>query len=380
MKNRHKREKPYQKLINKMFWQTLAMMLLAIVMVLLVSSAGRGNVGNFITRLISETFWVDWSLAADLYWGYVRRNLDYILIAIMVVLFLVFFRLLLSWFTKYFDQIIAGVNQLTGSRKEKISMLPELEFMADKLNQVQDELERSLAAEREAEKRKNDLIVYLAHDIKTPLTSVVGYLDLLDGNADISAEERNKYIHIAREKSYRLEKLINEFFEIARYNLATVPLHKEEIDLCYMFVQITDEVYPLLTANNKMVSLHLDDELRIYADAEKLARLFNNLLKNAITYSEADSSIVILGHKHKDNIVLRFINAGTIPADKLPFVFDKFYRVDEARQTMTGGAGLGLAIAKDIVSLHNGSIQVACQEGKTIFTVILPQGLPSARQ
>lgn len=147
-----------------------------------------------------------------------------------------------------------------------------------------------------------------------------------------------------------------------------------------MFVQITDELYPLLTANNKMVSLHLDESLRIYADAEKLARLFNNLLKNAITYSEADSSIVILGHRHGDNIVLRFINAGTIPDDKLPFVFDKFYRVDEARQTITGGAGLGLAIAKDIVRLHNGSIQVVCREGKTIFTVILPHGLSSVQQ
>lgn len=221
--------------------------------------------------------------------------------------------------------------------------------------------------------RKNDLITYLAHDLKTPLTSVIGYLNLLDEIRDMPAAQREKYTHIALEKAERLEKLINEFFEITRYNLTQIVLEKETIDLYYMLIQLTDEFYPVLKAHGNTISLHADEGLMIYGDAEKLARVFNNILKNAVAYSYRDTQINVSAKQDGGFIRIQFENKGpTIPAQKLSSIFDKFYRVDDARTTDSGGTGLGLAIAKEIVRLHDGQISAESKNEMTVFTIMLP--------
>lgn len=357
-----------------MFFQTLGLMLLAPVFILLLRSIMRGKVGNIIVDFIAHYNYGDRQYAMMVYQRYIRNNIEVLMLGAILILFLIFFRLSLSWFTNYFDEIVAGVNQLAKPAETPIIMSSELSFMADKLNQVQAELIRSANAEHEAEKRKNDLIVYLAHDIKTPLTSVIGYLSLLDEIPDMPTQQRAKYVHITLEKAYRLEKLINEFFEITRYNLASIPLSKELIHLNYMMIQIADEAYPQLTARGQQVSLTIPEDLSIQADSEKLARVFNNLLKNAIAYSPENELIEITGKQENNSVILRFTNCGVIPANKLETIFEKFFRLDEARQSSTGGAGLGLAIAKDIITLHGGTISASCDETHTTFTIILPNG------
>ena len=221
--------------------------------------------------------------------------------------------------------------------------------------------------------RKNDLITYLAHDLKTPLTSVIGYLSLMDEAPDMSEAQKAKYVHIALDKAYRLEKLINEFFEITRYNLQQMILEKETIDLYYMLIQMTDEFYPVLSARGNRVKLSVDEDTKVYGDSEKLARVFNNILKNAVSYSYENTEIEIMTEKKEESLKIRFRNRGrTIAREKLNTLFEKFFRMDEARTSNTGGAGLGLAIAKEIVTLHGGLITAESENEVTTFCVTLP--------
>lgn len=372
MKSKISRGKPYDDLIRKMFLQTLALLVSAVLIVLFIRSAGRGSIGNGITGLISFVFNVGWNEAAFIYSHNVRNNMEVIMMVTIIVFFIIFFRLSLTWFTKYFDEIVVGVDRLAEESRDKIAMSPELGFMEEKLNQVKDKLETRSKEAQEAVQRKNELVVYLAHDIKTPLTSVIGYLSLLDETPDMPVEQKAKYIHITLEKACRLESLINEFFEITRYNLQTVPLKKENIDLYYMLIQMTDEAYPQLSANGRQVKIHAAEDLTIYGDPDKLARVFNNILKNAIAYSDGSSTINISAEVRDNVTAIRFENKGTIPQEKLGSIFEKFYRLDDARSSATGGAGLGLAIARDILALHGGTIEAQSDNAHTVFSITLP--------
>lgn len=232
---------------------------------------------------------------------------------------------------------------------------------------------RSEQALRNEAAQKNDLVTYLAHDLKTPLTSVIGYLSLLDEASDMPPAQKAKYTHIALDKAYRLERLVNEFFEITRYNLQQIKLEKEQIDLYYMLVQMVDEFYPILSAKGNTAILHADEDLTLCGDPMKLARVFNNILKNAAAYSFPNSEIVISARQQNDQMVISFENQGpTIPAESLSMIFERFYRMDAARNSDAGGAGLGLAIAKEIVTLHGGTITAESYENSTVFTVSLP--------
>ena len=240
--------------------------------------------------------------------------------------------------------------------------------------QIKANMERQERMLKEEAARKSDLITYLAHDLKTPLTSVIGYLSLLDEAADMPAEQREKYVHVALDKALRLG-LINEFFDITRYNLQQIVLEKESVDLSFLLVQLTDEFYPILSAHGNRVRLDLGhgEGVTVYGDAEKLARVFNNILKNAVAYSYPDTEIQVRLEEAGGKVKLFFSNQGrTIPHQKLELLFEKFFRLDDARATNTGGAGLGLAIAREIVTLHGGAIRADSQNEVTTFTVELP--------
>ena len=245
-----------------------------------------------------------------------------------------------------------------------------VQMMAIKTNRMQNEQRL-----REEAQRKNDLITYLAHDLKMPLTSVIGYLSLLDEIPEMPEKQRARYTKITLEKAQRLEKLINEFFEITRYNLQQISIEKEEVDLSYMLFQMADEFYPIFHAHGNTAELDVGEELMVMADSMELARVFNNILKNAVAYSYPNTAIKINAKEEGNHVQVSFSNEGkTIPKQKLDSVFEKFFRLDEARATNTGGAGLGLAIAKEIVSLHNGTISASSENGTTVFLVTLPLG------
>lgn len=225
---------------------------------------------------------------------------------------------------------------------------------------------------REAEQRKNDLVVYLAHDLKTPLTSIIGYLTLLEESPEMSVEYRAKYTDITLEKAYRLEQLINEFFDITRFNLQSMVLENNHINLTMMLSQIAEEFYPVLKEKGLKCNVSYGQKMNIVGDADKLSRVFDNLMRNAVSYSYPDSDIYISANAVGNKAVVTFKNRGDkIPPEKLNMIFEKFFRADNSRTSSTGGAGLGLAIARQIVEQHGGTITAQSDDFFTVFTVTL---------
>ena len=373
MPGKRVRRNDYSRLKRKVFLQMLLITVGTVVTVYLLRYILQGQIGDRIVQFLINVLHIRVSDAQMIYHLVIRNNMDMILFVVILIFLVILFRVFVSWFTRYFDEISAGMDRLAEESDTEIVLSPELDFMETKLNQIKDNLEKQKKAALEAEQRKNDLVVYLAHDLKTPLTSIIGYLSLLDEAPDMPPDQKAKYVGITLEKAYRLELLINEFFEITRFNLHTILLNKEKINLQFMLQQMADEFYPMLTPQGKQVSFNVPDDLALWGDADKLARVFNNILKNAIAYSYENSVINISAAQQDQNIIITFTNQGNpIPPARLETIFEKFYRLDSARSTNTGGAGLGLAIAHEIVVAHDGTISVESNPENTTFTVKLP--------
>ena len=271
-----------------------------------------------------------------------------ILSSLSLVLFLLY--QLLKKIFSYISAISESADKLFDKNVEYINLPPEMSEVEKKLNHFKIEAIKNEKLARENEEKKDELIVYLAHDIKTPLTSMIGYLSLLSEIKDMPEEQRNKYIDITLDKSYRLEDLINELFDVARFNSEKIILEKEELNLNLMLEQIIDDFYPVLKELNKKIKFTPKEEIKLYGDPDKLSRVFNNLIKNAINYSSDDSNIDISAIKDEKNAIIKITNKGKqIPKEKLDRIFEKFYRLDSSRTSKTGGSGLGLAIAKEII-------------------------------
>ena len=210
------------------------------------------------------------------------------------------------------------------------------------LLQIRAKEQKQLAMLEKQTRQKHDLISYLAHDMKTPLASVIGYLNLLNDVSDVPKAQRDTYIRITLDKAERLEQLKEQF-------------------------------YPTLLAQHKELKLDIAEGSVCYGDADKLARAFNNVLKNAISYSYPNTVIRVAVKQEAEHILLEFHNQGDeIPEQKLEMIFEKFFRLDKARSTASGGAGLGLAIAKEIVEAHGGSIYADSNMEETVFYIKLP--------
>ena len=256
----------------------------------------------------------------------------------------------------------------------QIELPDELAGVQLELNDIKNQIRLSRFQAKEAEQRKNDLVVYLAHDLKTPLTSVMGYLMLLQEEPDISKEMRQKYLDIVVRKAERLEQLINEFFEITRFNLTTMELEKSRVDFGRLLEQTIYEFQPMLEQKSMTCRLNAAQDLMVLCDGDKMQRVVDNLLRNSILYGYEGTEIVVnvaIGEEEK--MILTCTNRGAaIPKEKLERIFDQFYRLDSARSTSTGGSGLGLAIAKEIVRLHGGTITAQSEVEVTTFRVELP--------
>jgi two-component system sensor histidine kinase VanS len=373
LSNKSLKGKAYEKLLFKLFYQTIFLLIASVGIVFSFRVVVRGSFADLLVRIFARLLNLSWDSAQNLYQQVIRNNIEFFIVLAMIATFFVLTRLFMPWFTRYFDQIVRSIDLLAEESESRIQMSPELAFMEVKLNEVKQKLKQRAEMAKREEQRKNDLVVYLAHDIRTPLTSVIGYLSLLDEAPDMPAEQKAKYTRITLDKANRLEKLINEFFEITRYNAQQSKLEKNPIDLYYMLVQLVDEFYPILSERGNKAVLDAEENLSLSGDSAKLARVFNNILKNAAAYSDPGTPIIITAKKIGPTVLIAFQNQGpTIPADKLSAIFEKFYRLDDARASDTGGSGLGLSIAKEIVTLHGGTILAQSRDHSTTFTVTLP--------
>lgn len=291
-----------------------------------------------------------------------------------MTLLLFSFYLGMSKFTTYLRQVESGIQMILDESSNRILLPEPLQPLENKLNEIKRTLKEQRRNEEENEQRKNDLIAYLAHDLKTPLTSVIAYLTLLNEAPDMPTEQRAKYTGISLQKAKRLGEMINEFFEITRYNLQNITLGKKEFYLYVLLEQVLDSFNPILKERGLQYTIDVDDRILINGDPDRLARVFENLLKNAVAYCYPNSTINVHGIVEGEGARILIRNQGkTIPPHQLEKLFEKFYRLDEARSSETGGAGLGLAIAKEIVELHDGTIKVDSQNGYTTFSIWLPR-------
>lgn len=302
------------------------------------------------------------------------RHHKILLLIYFILLFIILFYTALSSMTKYLDEVVDGIDNVLEQRYESIVLIDELEPLEQKLNELKDQLDKQELELKTAEGKKNDLILYLAHDLKTPLTSIIAYLNMIETHPNMDDETRRKYTHVAYEKALRMHQLTQEFFEITQFHLQGIKLEKQEFRLDVMLEQISDELYGVLQTKNMSCEFESEGDLLIHADPNKIARVFDNLLRNAIAYSFPETIIKIHATSIRDFVRITFTNRGpTIPAAALENLFDKFYRADNSRNSKTGGAGLGLAIAKAIVDSHGGNIIAESDNNIIRFTVDIPK-------
>lgn len=276
-------------------------------------------------------------------------------------------RLSISYLTKLSEAVY-----FIGKDTRGTELPPILGNTQNLIREVEDSLHQKESAVNEAEKRKNDMVVYLAHDLKTPIASLIGYLTLLRDEEQISPEIHRHYIEVALNNSQRLDELVSEFFEITQCNLSYLTLAYREICLTWMLEQMIAEFEPMLAEKGLTCKLEAQEDIYLRCDAEKIERVFDNLLRNAINYSLPNTEICLaltVGEK----VTVTCTNYGeTIPREALSHIFEQFYRLDSARSSRTGGSGLGLAIVKQLVELHHGEIKAESKDGQICFTVTLP--------
>ncbi|KYH30439.1 alkaline phosphatase synthesis sensor protein PhoR [Clostridium tepidiprofundi DSM 19306] len=295
----------------------------------------------------------------------------FVIIWLIDIIYVILFYWKKSW--GYTEVMMYASKQLIADDDKLIHLPVELKEVEEQMNQVKMNAVKNARIAKEAEQRKNDLIVYLAHDLKTPLTSVIGYLTLLHDEQQISNELREKYLSISLNKAERLEELINEFFEITRFNLTQLTFEPSSINLTRMLEQISYEFKPMFETKNLNCNLKVDPDIQIKCDVNKMERVFDNLIRNAIHYSFENSTIKITAEKKSNGVYICFSNEGnTIPEEKLNRIFEQFYRLDSSRDTKTGGSGLGLAIAKKIIELHKGTINAYSENERIDFKIFIP--------
>lgn len=371
MKSRN--HEAFRHLARKILIHTVCLLGMATVMIYgIYNFLFEAGFSRMIPSFFQNVFGMEKDAAVSFYERAFRRHMDLIILLSMAGIFFLFLHIYLRYFTRYFEQISKGMDNLMLDIPGEVSLPAELLPIERKMNLLGHIIDRQKSDMALMKQRKNDMIMYLAHDLKTPLASSISYLNLLLEEKAISEELREKYLSISLAKNQRLEDLLNEFLEIAKYDLSHIVLQCSRIDLSRLLEQLVFEFQPILEQKKLTSRLDMGEHLVLECDVDRMQRVFDNLLRNAVLYSQEGSQITVTAEYKEGGLELQFANHGdTIPQEKLDRIFEQFYRLDAGRST--DGSGLGLAIAKQIVTLHGGTITAASRQGMTIFTIKIPQ-------
>ena len=295
-----------------------------------------------------------------------------------ILLFSLIFLLLQRKMARDIETIARAVKQISEgdlSTHLELEGEGELTDIAENLNRMEEDIQELIDKERTSEQSKTDLITNVAHDLRTPLTSILGYLELLRKNQKLSPEMQQKYLDIAYNKSVRLQKLIEELFGFTKLSYGKINMNVAKVDIVELLAQLLEESYPNFQKNGLSYDFVSNRKSQIIeADGDLLARLFDNLIGNAIKYGKEGKRVRVNLRADREIVTIKIVNYGyVIPANELPLIFDRFYRTDHSRTNASGpgGTGLGLAIVKNITDMHHGTVSVSSDLSGTVFTVRL---------
>lgn len=294
-------------------------------------------------------------------------------ICFFIIYFLLFIKRIVKDMTYISDRII-DIPDGKSDEKIIIERQDEIGEIAGRINEMTEQINQLITSERDALQSNKDLIACVAHDLRTPITSVKGYLDLALDTKHYDLEQRQKYVRIAQTKANRLEYLIHDLFNYTKLTSGEITLHRSKIDLVQLVEQMVEEFYPLFQEEElECTTKYNISYLEMNMDGELIARAVQNLLNNAIKYGKDGKHVYVELECLEQEVQIRVTNYGlVIPEESIKHLFDKFYRVERSRNVKTGGTGLGLNIAQEIVHLHGGRIQVTSGASGTCFTIALP--------
>ncbi|AUD25374.1 sensor histidine kinase [Bacillus sp. HBCD-sjtu] len=297
------------------------------------------------------------------------------------IVFLIFttayFACMTKTMMKRLSEINKNVKEISKGNFEvyiPISKHDEIGELATNVNRMAKSLKESVENEKKSQEMKNEMISNISHDLRTPVTSLIGYADLLGNKLHANGEECEQYVSILKRKSYELKNQVDELLEYCQINYREIELHKSVVNMKALMEQIMIDFVPQLDDANMSFCIKGDKELHVEIDVALMVRLFENVISNSIMYGKDGKEILILVSKRDMNVEIEVKNFGQcIPDENLPYVFEKFYRGEKSRSSHTGGKGMGLAIARSIAKLHKGDITVRSNEKETVFTIALPQ-------
>lgn len=312
-----------------------------------------------------------------LFTGVFNTNHVLLLLVCAVIIFTTLFVLISYDTIQYLKEIIIGIERMKNGDMEyelRVEGEDELALIANSVNEMRMRISSDNETKRLAEKTKDELITNVAHDLRTPLTSIIGYLDLVRREELLTPAQKKKYIGIVYDKAKSLETLIKDLFDYTRYDKDKFKMHKSRFDLNQFMNQIVDEFYPSLIEKGLHCVKELSAEsLPVCCDGELLARAVGNLMSNAVKYGADGKQVEVYTKKRDNKCQIQIVNYGRIiPKEDLEKIFDKFFRVEGSRSLKTGGTGLGLAIAKNIVELHGGNISAKSGFDGTMFQIEIP--------
>lgn len=307
-------------------------------------------------------------------WSYQR-----IVMALLVLIDIgvLWWRLLRRYHLYQLDHIIGELHYIAQGHLEHripFRVNGNQQHVITSVNALVDTITQAMQEERASEKSKDELITNVSHDLRTPLTSIIGYLGLIEDHQYQSEEDIVKYSHIAYDKAKQMKNLVEDLFEYTKVQQHGAPVNLMTVDLGQLLEQVGASFE--LEADKKGMAINVSCEptpLSITADPEKLGRLFSNLVANALKYGHGASYIHLTAKQLGEKVVITVADDGEkIPAKSVKHLFERFYRVESSRNKATGGTGLGLAIVQSIVELHHGSVTARSDDQETAFVVTLP--------
>ncbi|PGD79320.1 sensor histidine kinase [Bacillus wiedmannii] len=289
----------------------------------------------------------------------------------------IYFAFMTKTMMKRLSEINKNVKEISNGNLEihiPISKNDEIGELATNVNRMAKSLRESIENEKKSQEMKNEMISNISHDLRTPVTSLIGYADLLGNQLHSNGEECEQYVSILKRKSYELKNQVDDLLEYCQINYREIELHKSVVNMKAFIEQIMIDFVPLLDDADMSFGINGDKELHVEMDVALMVRLFENVISNSIMYGKDGKQILIQVSKRDMNVEIEIKNFGQcIPNEDLPYVFEKFYRGEKSRSSHTGGKGMGLAIARSIAELHKGDITVRSNDKETVFIIVLPQ-------